>query len=143
MPWFNLSFSDFIKKRVCKFLINRYLGQFFEEKLTADQICLDLYNGKGSVFDVRLCCEVKRVKEYFSNYQQWTDDYYDKQFYFCIHKTSCCCCCFNYVKTCFLFAISFVFLPIKWIIDDCMSDHRANIIRIIPCTPQKTKKSYC
>src|SRR5690349_14680062 len=59
MPWFNLSFSDFIKKRVCKFLINRYLGQFFEEKLTADQICLDLYNGKGSVYDVRLCCEVR------------------------------------------------------------------------------------
>lgn len=58
MPWFNLSFSDFIKKRVCKFLINRYLGQFFDEKLTADQICLDLYNGKGSVFDVKLCCEV-------------------------------------------------------------------------------------
>jgi hypothetical protein len=58
MPWFNLSFSDFIKKRVCKFLINRYLGQFFEEKLTADQICLDLYNGKGSVYNVKLCCEV-------------------------------------------------------------------------------------
>ncbi|CRL03003.1 CLUMA_CG016444, isoform A [Clunio marinus] len=60
MPWFNISdfsFSDFIKKRVCKFLINRYLGRFFEEKLTADQICLDLYNGKGSVYNVNLCCE--------------------------------------------------------------------------------------
>lgn len=57
---FNLDFgfSDFIKKRVCKFLLNRYLGQFFEEKLNAQQICLDLYNGKGSVSNVKLCCEV-------------------------------------------------------------------------------------
>lgn len=70
MPWFNLSFSDFIKKRVCKFLINRYLGQFFDEKLTADQICLDLYNGKGSVYDVKLCCEV-RCQKSFEVYQQW------------------------------------------------------------------------
>lgn len=63
MPWFNLSFSDFIKKRVCKFLINRYLGQFFEEKLSSEQICLDLYNGKGSVFNVALCCEVNQLKK--------------------------------------------------------------------------------
>lgn len=58
MPWFNLNFTDFIKKRVCKFLLNRYLGQFFAEKLSVDQICLDLYNGKGSVFNVELSCEV-------------------------------------------------------------------------------------
>jgi hypothetical protein len=58
MPWFNLNFTDFIKKRVCKFLLNRYLGQFFAEKLSVDQICLDLYNGKGSVFNVALSCEV-------------------------------------------------------------------------------------
>lgn len=40
-------------------MINRYLGQFFEEKLSADQICIDLYNGKGCVYNVALCCEVK------------------------------------------------------------------------------------
>lgn len=61
MFWFSLGFSDFIKKRVCKFLLNRYLGQFFEEKLTVDQICLDLYNGKGSVSKVKLCCEVSNL----------------------------------------------------------------------------------
>lgn len=82
MPWFNLSFSDFIKKRVCKFLINRYLGQFFEEKLTADQICLDLYNGLGSVYNVNLCCEVStctRSESAMKVVKQWvkriTDDY--------------------------------------------------------------------
>lgn len=61
---FNLDFgfSDFIKRRVCKFLLNRYLGQFFQEKLNAAQICLDLYNGKGSVSNVKLCCEVNEFK---------------------------------------------------------------------------------
>lgn len=67
MLWFNLGFSDFIKKRVCKFLLNRYLGQFFQEKLTVDQICLDLYNGKGSVSDVKLCCEVIIMLNIFFN----------------------------------------------------------------------------
>ena len=57
---FNLDFgfTDFIKKRVSKFLLNRYMGQFFEEKLNVQQICVDLYNGKGSVSNVKLCCEV-------------------------------------------------------------------------------------
>lgn len=68
MLWFNLGFSDFIKKRVCKFLLNRYLGQFFQEKLTVDQICLDLYNGKGSVSDVKLCCEVKVYNFFYTNF---------------------------------------------------------------------------
>lgn len=67
MPWFNVNFTDFIKKRVCKFLINRYLGQFFDEKLSVDQICLDLYNGKGSVYDVKLCCEVSDLLSSPSN----------------------------------------------------------------------------
>jgi hypothetical protein len=62
MPWFNLSFSDFIKKKITRFLANRYLGQFFEEKLSADQICIDLYNGKGCVYNVALCCEVKAIE---------------------------------------------------------------------------------
>lgn len=58
VPWFTANLAEFLKQRVCRFLINRYLGQFFEEKLSAKQIELDLYNGRGSVSDVRLCCEV-------------------------------------------------------------------------------------
>lgn len=103
MPWFNLSFSDFIKKRVCKFLINRYLGQFFEEKLTANQICLDLYNGLGSVYNVNLCCEVSGWCNQLQNLrwkfkkllQQWTDDYLH------IYNSSSCCC-FSHSKLVFL-----------------------------------------
>nr|XP_018917848.1 PREDICTED: autophagy-related protein 2 homolog B isoform X1 [Bemisia tabaci] len=53
MPWF-LPWSDSIKKRACRYLLQRYLGQFLEEKLTLDQLTVDLYNGTGSVSDVSL-----------------------------------------------------------------------------------------
>ncbi|XP_054259234.1 autophagy-related protein 2 homolog A [Macrosteles quadrilineatus] len=51
--WFQyIPFSDNIKKRAIRYLLQRYLGQFFEEKLTLDQLTVDLYNGTGSVTDV-------------------------------------------------------------------------------------------
>ncbi|XP_015584958.1 autophagy-related protein 2 homolog B [Cephus cinctus] len=48
-PW-----SEGIKKRACRYLLQRYLGQFLEEKLTLDQLTVDLYNGTGRVTDVSL-----------------------------------------------------------------------------------------
>ncbi|XP_078034719.1 autophagy-related 2 isoform X1 [Augochlora pura] len=48
-PW-----SQGIKKRACRYLLQRYLGQFFEEKLTLDQLTVDLYNGTGRVTNVSL-----------------------------------------------------------------------------------------
>lgn len=57
MPWF-LPFSDSIKKRACRYLLQRYLGQFLDEKLTLDQLTVDLYNGKGSVTEVYLDTQV-------------------------------------------------------------------------------------
>ncbi|RZF47432.1 hypothetical protein LSTR_LSTR007359 [Laodelphax striatellus] len=53
MPWY-LPFSDNIKKRACRYLLQRYLGQFLEEKLTLDQLTVNLYNGTGSVSNVVL-----------------------------------------------------------------------------------------
>lgn len=127
-PWFNTTFGDFLKPRVCKFLINRYLGQFFEEKLSADQICLDLYNGRGSVSDVKLCCEVSYLSKpsgIMKVYQQrisTADGCYDKQFLH-THKSFvvlfCCCLLFIFIfshsKLVFLFA-SLFFLPIDCVI---------------------------
>lgn len=58
--WFQyIPFSDNIKKRALRYLIQRYLGRFFEEKLTLDQLTIDLYNGTGSVSDVSLDVQVK------------------------------------------------------------------------------------
>ncbi|XP_066992632.2 autophagy-related protein 2 homolog A [Anabrus simplex] len=53
MPWY-LPWSESIKKRACRYLLQRYLGQFLEEKLTLDQLTVDLYNGTGTVSEVRL-----------------------------------------------------------------------------------------
>ncbi|XP_050674952.1 autophagy-related protein 2 homolog A isoform X2 [Leptidea sinapis] len=51
-PW-----SENIKKRACRYLLQRYLGNFLEEKLTLDQLSVDLYNGTGTVSEVSLDCE--------------------------------------------------------------------------------------
>lgn len=57
MPWF-VPWSESIKKRACRYLLQRYLGQFFEEKLTLDQLSVNLYNGTGTVQDVSLDVQV-------------------------------------------------------------------------------------
>uniref|UniRef100_A0A665UW15 Autophagy related 2B n=1 Tax=Echeneis naucrates TaxID=173247 RepID=A0A665UW15_ECHNA len=51
MPW---PFSESIKKRACRYLLHRYLGNFLEEKLSMDQLSLDLYQGTGSLAQVPL-----------------------------------------------------------------------------------------
>ncbi|XP_017890148.1 autophagy-related protein 2 homolog B isoform X2 [Ceratina calcarata] len=55
MSWLGcLPWSQGIKKRACRYLLQRYLGQFLEEKLTLDQLTVDLYNGTGRVTNVSL-----------------------------------------------------------------------------------------
>ncbi|XP_032871105.1 autophagy-related protein 2 homolog A [Amblyraja radiata] len=48
-PW-----SSSIKKRACRYLLQHYLGHFLEERLTLQQLSLDLYNGSGRLRDVQL-----------------------------------------------------------------------------------------
>lgn len=67
MPWFSpwSDFSDLIKKKVCRYLLQRYLGNFMEEKLTLEQLNIDISNGTGTVNDVNLYCEVRICLVYF------------------------------------------------------------------------------
>lgn len=58
MSWYT-QWSDSIKKRACRYLLQRYLGQFLEEKLTLDQLSVDIYCGTGSVSDVGIDVQVK------------------------------------------------------------------------------------
>uniref|UniRef100_A0A3Q1H0K3 Uncharacterized protein n=1 Tax=Anabas testudineus TaxID=64144 RepID=A0A3Q1H0K3_ANATE len=51
MPW---PFSESIKKRACRYLLHRYLGNFLQEKLSLEQLSLDLYQGTGSLAQVPL-----------------------------------------------------------------------------------------
>lgn len=63
-PW-----SEGIKKRACRYLLQHYLGRFLDTKLGLDQLSVDLYKGTGCVKDVNLDVEVKiheKIHEYSS-----------------------------------------------------------------------------
>lgn len=64
MPWYVPYVPEKIKKKVCVYLLQRYLGQFFEEKLTVDQLTVDLYNGTGTVANVSLDVQVSCLDIY-------------------------------------------------------------------------------
>ena len=53
MPWY-FPWSDSIKKRLCRYILQHYVGHFFKEKLSLDQLSLDVYEGKGQIKDVQL-----------------------------------------------------------------------------------------
>ncbi len=48
---------EFVKKRLCRYLLQHYLGHFFKEKISLDQLTLDIYNGTGCVKNLNLDCE--------------------------------------------------------------------------------------
>ena len=52
MPFYK--WTEGIKKRVCRYLLQHYLGHFLQEKLHYDQLSVDLFNGAGSVQNVQL-----------------------------------------------------------------------------------------
>ncbi|XP_068148275.1 autophagy-related protein 2 homolog A [Drosophila tropicalis] len=52
MSWF--SPWDGLKTKTCRYLLQRYLGQFFENNLNLEQLKVDLYNGKAVVKDISL-----------------------------------------------------------------------------------------
>ena len=55
MPWTLLGpWSASLKTRACRQLLHHYLGAFFQEKLSLDQLSIDLFSGRGQVKDVIL-----------------------------------------------------------------------------------------
>ena len=48
---------DFLKKRLCRYLLQHYLGHFFKEKISLEQLTIDIYNGTGCVKNLHLDCE--------------------------------------------------------------------------------------
>ncbi|KAG8438091.1 hypothetical protein GDO86_008686 [Hymenochirus boettgeri] len=48
-PW-----SSSIKTRACRYLLQHYLGHYLEERLSLEQLSLDLYNGSGRLKDIHL-----------------------------------------------------------------------------------------
>ena len=48
---------DFLKKRLCRYLLQHYLGHFFKEKISLEQLSIDIYNGTGCVKNLHLDCD--------------------------------------------------------------------------------------
>ena len=61
IPWL----SESIKKRALRYLLQRYLGNFLLEKLTLDQLSIDLYEGKGSIRHILL--DVETINDEFND----------------------------------------------------------------------------
>nr|AWV66695.1 autophagy-related protein 2 [Brachionus koreanus] len=56
MTW-QIPWPEFLKKRLCRYLLQHYLGHFFKEKISLEQLSIDIYNGTGCVKDLHLDCE--------------------------------------------------------------------------------------
>jgi hypothetical protein len=57
-PW-----SNSLKTRACRQLIHHYLGVFFQEKLSLDQLSIDLFSGRGQVKDIALNLNVTSCRD--------------------------------------------------------------------------------
>jgi len=60
MPWY-FPWSDSIKKRAVRYLLQHYMGHFLKEKLGLDQLTVDLYSGTGTAKDILLDVAVSIV----------------------------------------------------------------------------------
>lgn len=58
MDWLPSSWSQSLNKRVCRFIIHRYLGHLLKEKLDLKQLTVDLYDGVGTIKDLNVDTEV-------------------------------------------------------------------------------------
>ncbi|CAD5113882.1 DgyrCDS3044 [Dimorphilus gyrociliatus] len=65
MSWFS-PFSENVKKRLCRYLLNRYLGDFIQEKLALNQLSVNLYKGTGEIRNVTL--NVNNINESLDSY---------------------------------------------------------------------------
>lgn len=57
-------FGD-LQKRTGRYLLQRYLGQFLDGKLSLEQLNINLLNGRGTVNDVSLSCKVRLFVFFF------------------------------------------------------------------------------
>ncbi|XP_037892435.1 autophagy-related protein 2 homolog B [Glossina fuscipes] len=55
MSWFNV--WDGLKNKTCRYLLQRYLGQFLDEQLNLEQLKIELFDGKATVNHVLLRVE--------------------------------------------------------------------------------------
>ncbi|KAJ8924233.1 hypothetical protein NQ315_007024 [Exocentrus adspersus] len=75
MSWYHkIAVPDFVKKTACRYLLQRYLGHFFEEELNRKQLNIDLYDGTGTVENISL--DVQALNE-LGEQQNWPMEFVD------------------------------------------------------------------
>jgi autophagy-related protein 2 len=53
---------EFLKKRLFRYLLQHFLGSFFKEKPSLEQLTIDMFNGTAKVESLHLDCEFLNEK---------------------------------------------------------------------------------
>jgi len=61
MVWFLTPLGENVKLGSVKYLLQKYLGRFLQEKLTLDQLTVDVFKGTGTLSDVILDVKVSFI----------------------------------------------------------------------------------
>ena len=56
------SYLEAPKKRLMRYVLEKYLGSYFTEKFSIDQLELEISNGTGSVQDLEIDCEALNLE---------------------------------------------------------------------------------
>ncbi|XP_055617380.1 autophagy-related protein 2 homolog B [Toxorhynchites rutilus septentrionalis] len=51
------TFGEIVKKKVSRFLLERYLGHYVEDRISVQQLEVEIINGTGTISDVKLSCQ--------------------------------------------------------------------------------------
>ena len=58
MPWGWFKWPEYLKKKACRYLLQHYLGNYLETKISLEDLTINLYNGTATVSNVPLSAEV-------------------------------------------------------------------------------------
>ena len=61
MPWGWFKWPEYLKKKACRYLLQHYLGNYLETKISLEDLTVNLYNGTATVSNVPLSVEVMCV----------------------------------------------------------------------------------
>ena len=61
MPWGWFKWPEYLKKKACRYLLQHYLGNYLETKISLEDLTINLYNGTATVSNVPLSAEVTKM----------------------------------------------------------------------------------
>ena len=61
MAWIN-SLADGFKSRLCKYILQSFLGEYLLDEVSFNQLSVDLYHGTGTLQNLHIDVEVDYVR---------------------------------------------------------------------------------